>query len=154
MKLKIVNIPPYTGEYDITPPYNAREVNTFKIVAGVLPATFAEAVRNRDVGVTVAYAVIALKRAGQQVDPDAIWEGWVPDDSAPASVGRIEIIIEESDAVPPPATQEQRSSGEQTGSSGTSGNPDGDSLPESGQSGTGSPGSAASSASDPSTSET
>src|SRR5262245_29847989 len=91
---KIEGLHPYDGEY----PFNVdtltnRELHTIKQLAGVRANEIEEAAEAGDNDLIVAFAIIALQRAGLKVDPDAIWE---------ADVGKITFQSEEADPLPPP----------------------------------------------------
>ena len=134
----IEGLPPYDGTYEIEfDTFTNRELHTIKTLAGVRAGELEEAADAGDTDLVVAFAVIALQRAGLKVDPEAIWN---------ADVGQITLVDEEASEIPPPKGENKS---EPTGSSGvfspTAGEP-----PANGQSRTGSPPSAPS-VSDPQT---
>lgn len=130
MIIRIKDVPPYNGDHEVGEPFTAREVHIFKRIGGILPGDFEDAARRGDVDLVIALAVIALRRKGEQVNEDALWD---------SELGRIELVGEddEADAVPPPTPLSLRSSGVQSDSSGIPGSGDGDSPPDSSLSATG-----------------
>ena len=99
-RIKIEQIHPYDGEYDLDLSYfTMRELHTIKRVAGVRAGELDDAINSGDSDVVVALTVIALERAGKNgVNVDLIWD---------APMGRVSLIAGdeepvEDDAVPPP----------------------------------------------------
>lgn len=97
-RIVIDGIAPYDGTYDFDASYfTMRELHVIKRIAGVRAGELDDALAASDSDVIVAIAVIALTRAGVQVNEDAIWD-------APA--GTVLFVGDEAevegDAVPPP----------------------------------------------------
>jgi hypothetical protein len=88
-KFKLEGIPPYDGEYDMD--YSTitnREFHTIKRISGVRAGEVDAALNAGDNDVIVAFTVIALQRAGHNVQEDAIWD---------APVGRVSVINEKAE---------------------------------------------------------
>ena len=103
----IEGLPPYDGTYEIEfDTFTNRELHTIKTLAGVRAGELEEAADAGDTDLVVAFAVIALQRAGLKVDPEAIWN---------ADVGQITLVDEEVEQLPPPKGENKS---EPNGSSG------------------------------------
>lgn len=92
-KILIEGAPPYDGEYELDLNFTNRDLHTVKQISGVRAGELDEAIRVGDLDVVVALAVNALRRAGHQVNIDILWD---------AEAGKITLIEDEADAVPPP----------------------------------------------------
>lgn len=128
-QIKIEGVPPYDGVYEIDMNMTNRDLHTIKQVAGVRAGDLNDALEHRDLDLVVALAVNALRRAGKPIDMDTLWD---------SEAGKILLVGDEADAVPPP--QPSVSASEPTSSSGTSGSVTGDSALVSDPSSTGSQG--------------
>ena len=75
-KLKITNLPPYDGEYEIpSAGWTNRELHFIKQTSGVRAGELEDAMRAGDMGVLVALSVVILRRAGVlNVNIDALWD--------------------------------------------------------------------------------
>jgi hypothetical protein len=130
--IRIEGVPPYDGDYEIDMNMTNRDLHTIKQVAGVRAGDLNDALEHRDLDLVVALAVNALRRAGKPIDMDVLWD---------SEAGRILLVGDEADAVPPPPASGEPSAkqSEPTGSSGTSGNGTGDSHQVSAPNSIGSP---------------
>lgn len=118
-RFHIEGVPPYDGDYeiDLGGEFTNKELHTIKKVSGVRVLELQDAGDSGDNDLVVAFAVIALERAGYKVDVDVLWN---------APVGKI-TFIEEAEESPPAETPEQSGSGnENPPSSGESSKADGD----------------------------
>jgi hypothetical protein len=89
-KLKIEGVPPHDGDYDLDiAAFTGAELHTIKQISGVRAGELQEGLTAGDYDLVVAFTVIVLQRAGQNVDPAAIMA---------AEVGSITIDLNESDA--------------------------------------------------------
>jgi hypothetical protein len=85
-KLLIEGVPPYDGGYDLDlAGFTGRELHTIKEISGVRGGELQEALQAGDYDLVVAFAVIVLRRAGKDVDPDEIMN---------AEVGAITVDLE------------------------------------------------------------
>ena len=93
----IIDIPPFTGSYELaTDGFTGDELHEIKKISGVRAGELSEAITAGDYDLVVAFAVIALRRAGVTVDPAQIMA---------ATVGSITVIPdEEVEPVRPPAS--------------------------------------------------
>lgn len=145
--ISIEGIPPYSGDYPIDFDFSNRELHTIKQISGVRAGEIVEAGLKGDNDLVIALTMIALRRTGQVVNEDLIWD---------AKAGKITFVADEADAVPPPqqSSDDSEKPSEPTGSSGTSGRNGGDSHPESDPSSIGIPDSATGATSESMTSAT
>lgn len=70
----VVKIPPYEGEYDFdlsNEPFSTMEWRWIKKIAGYLPLTIQAAFDGGDPDLFLAWAVIAMRRAGRITEADA-----------------------------------------------------------------------------------
>lgn len=90
------------GEYDIVLPFKAKELNWVKRISGLRPREFAEAYEKGDYDLTVAWAVVALHRAGKIASTHP-WESQEALGLMDADAGKISVTSfeEEADAGPP-----------------------------------------------------
>lgn len=107
MKVVIDNIPPWNGEWPLADFYfTNRELHRIKQISGLRAGELIEALDANDSAAYVGVAVVALERAGKNIDPDEFWD---------APVGSISLNLEEADvdAVPldVPAGDEPSESG-------------------------------------------
>lgn len=111
MKIKIVGIEPYDGEYEFDLNFTLRELHTIKRVSGVREGELLEAIQAGDSDLVVAFATVALQRVGQYVDEDLFWD-------APPTAKLT--LVTEDDAGPPDLSTPSGpgSNGESTPSSG------------------------------------
>ena len=73
-KIKIVDVPPYDGEYEMpTSGFTGRETHYIKQVSGLRPAEYDEAMKILDTDVMLSFASVALQRAGHKVDME-LWD--------------------------------------------------------------------------------
>ena len=96
-KIVIRDIPGLNGEYDLDlGRFRNDELRLIKKEAGVRAGEIEEAMRALDNDLVISFALIALKRAGKDVPPSALWE---------ADVGSVSMDFsdEEADDVDPPA---------------------------------------------------
>lgn len=105
--LHIEGIPGLNGDYPLeVSRFNNRELHTIKRIAGVRPAELEEAFDADDNDLVVAFAIIALTRAGMKVNEEAIWQ---------AEVGKITLVAtadeEEEDESPPAQAPSTETSG-------------------------------------------
>lgn len=116
----VLNTPKYKGEYDFDieeHPLTALEWRWVKKISGYLPLTLAEGLQGADPDLFVAFAVVALHRAGQIQKQDALQVADVLADS-PFDGAAITFIGEEADAdVPPPEPATTPETGSTGGSS-------------------------------------
>lgn len=126
-KIVIKGVPPYDGEYPIDfETLTMGELHTLKRVAGVRVGEIGDALAAGDSDVVVAFALIAMQRAGKEVDEQAIWK---------ATIDSISVeIADRGDAVPPAGA-----ASEPPTSSGSSSEPPSDENPENDPSFTGVP---------------
>src|SRR5882724_9443939 len=140
--LKIKGAPPYDGEYAFPERLTNDDYHLVKEISGVRAGEMRAALAAGDVDVLVALVVIALQRAGIDVDRQLL--------------GRAEpdAFDIEGDADPPPQPSEPPETrlSEPTGSSGTSGNGSGESHQVNPPNPTGAPDSGTGVTSDPATS--
>lgn len=117
LKIKIEGAPPYDGEHDLDLTFTNRDLRTIMELSNVEPIDVLESMRKGNTSVFVALAVIALRREGQIVNVDALWD---------AEAGKITFI--DDDAVPPPeqTSSSEGNPSESRSSSGESGNGTGD----------------------------
>lgn len=74
-RIIIKGIPPYDGEYPITfDVLSMEELHTIKRISGVRAGEIREAIKAGDSDLVVAFAVIAMERAGKTVDEDVLWK--------------------------------------------------------------------------------
>ena len=131
MHFHIEGLRPYDGDHPIDlETFTNRELHTIKEMSGVRAAELDEAFRAGDNDLVVAFCVIALKRAGFQVDHNALWD---------APIGAIQFVVED-DASPPDETNSEGGT-DKPSASGEPSDPDGASRAN-GLSPTGSPSSA------------
>ena len=136
MIIRISNLPPYNGDHEVSPPFNAREWRIIKQTSGALPTTLGEAIAGGDPDVVVALVMIALRRKGEIPDENRIVDNYFPGDESGVHA-RIEVILDdEPDAVPPPSPPSELA---QRRSSGISGSDAGDTRQENDPSSTGTP---------------
>jgi hypothetical protein len=89
-KLKIEGVPPYDGEYDLDiAAFTGTELHTIKQISGVRAGELQDGLQAGDYDLVVAFTVIVLQRAGQDVDPAAIMN---------ATVGSITVDLQTEDA--------------------------------------------------------
>lgn len=117
-RIKIEGVNPLIdGEYPLDPAdFSNRDVHDVNRIAGVLPVDFEEQFAKRNVALMVAFAVIALRRAGKPHSgeaEEALWD---------AKTGRITLIGEGADALPPEEETPNGSGVEQSKSTVSSGN--------------------------------
>ena len=112
------------GEYEIVLPFKAKELNWVKRISGLRPREFAEAYEQGDYDLAVAWAVVALHRAGK-IAATHPWESVEAVGLMDADAGTITVAsfdAEEDDAGPPEMTPsdagESTSDVEKTPSSG------------------------------------
>ena len=118
----------------------AGELHEIKKLTGLRVGEFEEAAEARDTDLVVAFALVALRRAGKKPDPYLLWE---------APVGRI-LISERADAGPPATPGGPNTSGAGPARSGGS-SPASTGHPGNGQSPTGTQASVTGATSDPAT---
>jgi len=140
----IEGLPPYDGDHKIElEAFTNRELHLIKEISGVRAAELEASFNAGDNDLVVAFAVIALQRAGLTVDRDRIWD---------APVGAIKFVADQ-DGQSPPVPASTGNGAEHSASSGPSSRTAGDHQ-ESGQSPIGSPSSETTAPSDPVTSAT
>jgi hypothetical protein len=89
-KLKIEGVPPYDGDYDLDiAAFTGTELHTIKQISGIRAGELQEGLTAGDYDLVVAFTVIVLQRAGQDVDPAAIMA---------ATVGAITVDLQTEDA--------------------------------------------------------
>jgi hypothetical protein len=130
LKIKIEGSPPYDGEHELDLKFTNRDLQTIMDMAHVEPVDIVSAMQKGNTSIFVALAVIALRREGQIVNPDALWD---------AEAGKITFL--DDDAVPPPkqSSETEPKQSAPTNSSGDSGNGTGDTLLVADPSSTGTP---------------
>jgi hypothetical protein len=133
-KIVIRGVPEYDGEYEFDADHLTNgELHTIKKISGVRPNEFDDAINAADNDLFVAFVVIALERAGHQVDMRVIW-------AARTECFDIDLTGEEgeddADPPPPPTALSPPGSKPPSGSS----SPATTAPPESGQSPTGTQG--------------
>lgn len=105
-KFRVSGVSPrLDGEYeiDLGEFFNGDELHFIKQRSGVRAGELDEAFKAGDYDVILAMAVIAMRRAGTDVDPDIIWK---------AQVGKIDFVADEQEAdAGPPASPPQSESG-------------------------------------------
>lgn len=97
---------PYTGNYsiDLAQPFTTGELNIIKTISGVRAMEIPDALRAGDSDLIVAFAVVALARAGKvnrrqaPMAAEVLWE-------APAGSLRFEPDASDGDASPPDEAQ-------------------------------------------------
>ncbi len=97
-KIRVSGIRVYDGEYEFDPTYfTNKELHTIKRMAGVRAGEIGEAFAAGDTDLIVAFAAVALERAGKNVHEDTLWN---------ARVGCIEFVADETAEVEgdPPTT--------------------------------------------------
>lgn len=136
-KLVVQGIPPYDGEYEVSPTgLTNRDLHTIKQISGVRAGELEEAFEAGDNDLVVAMTVITLRRNGfPNVTADAIWD---------AEAGQIQLADSEQDkaqedAGRPLATRTSggnenapdgsNSASENSPRSGANGNPAGENSP-------------------------
>lgn len=126
-KIKVQNLPPYDGEYELGGGLTNREFHTIKRISGLRVGEIDEAFQAGDNDLIIAFTVIALQRAGMHVNEDILWD---------AETGKITYVFDGADAGPPDENQpasdstnggNQSSSGTDSGND--SGNPPNDPNP-------------------------
>jgi len=85
----------YDGSYPLDDGFTMRELHTIKTVAGVRGAELSDAFASGDTDLVVAFALIALRRAGVDADTDVLWD-------AEAGAIRVEFGDEPDDEENPP----------------------------------------------------
>lgn len=92
-KITIRGVPPYDGEYPIDfEALTMGDAHVLKRIAGVRLAELSDALGAGDADVVLAFAVIAMQRAGKDVDEAKLWK-------APIDSISVE-IADRGDAVP------------------------------------------------------
>ena len=92
-KIVIEGIDAYDGEYEFdASTLTNRELHTIKRLTGVRAGELEDAMRAADTDLLIAFAAIAINRAGKPVIEDVLWD---------APIGLIRYVGEESDARPP-----------------------------------------------------
>lgn len=70
----VVKDDPYKGRYEFDPSFNMAEMHTIKRISGLRGAEIWDGFKAGDTDLRVAFAVIALERAGHEVDESFLWK--------------------------------------------------------------------------------
>jgi hypothetical protein len=75
--IRITDLGAYSGEYELDLAnefFTNGELRDIKLMTGVRGGELQEAIDAGDNDVVVAFAVVAIRRAGKTVDPDVLWK--------------------------------------------------------------------------------
>ena len=134
------------GAYEFDYAYfTIRELHEIKRLSGCRTSEIGEALEAGDVDVTVALAVVALKREGREVDVNRLWD---------AHVGAIRLVFPEEEEDPEASAPVSGATSTDPSVSSGDGSPIASESQANGQSHIGAPDSDMSATSDPVTSET
>lgn len=114
----IEGIAPYDGDWELDPErFTNSDLRTIKKISGLRPPEVMEALYSDDVELVVAFAVIALDKAGKRPDERILWD---------AKTGKISLVFDEEeaedDADPPSQTPSEPA---EPGSDNANGSPSG-----------------------------
>lgn len=95
---------PYDGSYELASGFTMGELHTIKKITGLRGGELDDALTAGDTDLVVAFAVIALERAGVTVDAKELWD-------CEAGTIRLEPDEEDEDPNPPVAAESNSDSG-------------------------------------------